>query len=99
MPLSTNQFRLESSILTQAKRATNRNNVATVKRCYIFFWGGFWSGDFIREPQKTHVCKKYTRIDFHLDILSETFYVYAYIFIILDISYLQRPHENTYIGY
>ena len=29
MPLSTNLFRLESSILTRAKRAANRNNVAT----------------------------------------------------------------------
>ena len=32
MPLSANLFRLESSILTRAKRATNRNNVATEKR-------------------------------------------------------------------
>ena len=31
-PLSANLFRLESSILTRAKRATNRNNVATEKR-------------------------------------------------------------------
>ena len=29
MQLSANLFRLESSILTRAKRATNRNNVAT----------------------------------------------------------------------
>ena len=29
MPLSVNLFRLESSILTRAKRATNQNNVAT----------------------------------------------------------------------
>ena len=32
MPLSANLFRLESSILTRAKRATSRNNVATEKR-------------------------------------------------------------------
>ena len=31
MPLSTNLFQLESSILTRAKQATNRNNVATEK--------------------------------------------------------------------
>ena len=38
MPLSANLFRLESSILTQEKRATNRNSVATEKR------GGGFSG-------------------------------------------------------
>ena len=57
MPLSANLLKLESSILTRAKRAPNRNNVATEKRSYIFFFfsGGFLSGgfcrwDFIREP-------------------------------------------------
>ena len=50
MPLSANLFRLESLILTRAKRATNRNNVATEKRSYIFFSGGFCRGDSIREP-------------------------------------------------
>ena len=32
MPLGANLLKLESSILTRAKRATNRNNVATEKR-------------------------------------------------------------------
>ena len=34
MLLSANLFRLESSVLTRAKRATNRNNVATEQRIY-----------------------------------------------------------------
>ena len=34
MPLSVNLLKLESSILPRAKRATNRNNVATEKRIY-----------------------------------------------------------------
>ena len=34
MPLSTNLFRLESSIPTRVKRATNQNNVTTEKRSY-----------------------------------------------------------------
>jgi len=58
MPLSANLFRLEFSILTRAKRATNRNNVATdffLSKLRFFFSGGIWSGgfchgDFIREP-------------------------------------------------
>ena len=37
MPLSANLFRLESSFLPRAKRATNRNNVATEKRNKLFF--------------------------------------------------------------
>ena len=51
MPLSANLFRLESSILTQAKRATNRNNVATEKLGIFFFFyrgisvGGILSGN------------------------------------------------------
>ena len=32
MPLSANLLKLESSILPRAKRATNRNNVATEQR-------------------------------------------------------------------
>ena len=59
MWFSTNLFRLESSILTRAKRATNRNNVATEKRSYIFnffsegfWWRGFCRGDFILEPKQ-----------------------------------------------
>ena len=38
MPLSANLLKLESSILTRAKRATNRNNVATEKRIKKMFW-------------------------------------------------------------
>ena len=51
--LDANLFPLESSILTRSKRATNRNNVATEKRNYIFssFSGGFCRRDSIREPQ------------------------------------------------
>ena len=55
MPLSANLFLLESSILTLAKRATNRKNVATEKRSQIFyiffiifFFGGILvGGDFV----------------------------------------------------
>ena len=50
MPLSANQLKLESSIQTRAKRATNRNNVAAEKQRYIFFRGDFGRGDFILEP-------------------------------------------------
>ena len=35
-------FRLESSILTRAKRATNQNNVATEKRGGCIFRGGVY---------------------------------------------------------
>ena len=44
MPLSANLFRLESSISTRAKWATNRNNVAIEKQSYIFLGGGFYPG-------------------------------------------------------
>ena len=50
MLLSANLSRLESSILTRAKRVLNRNNVATEKRNYFFFFsgdivgGGFYPG-------------------------------------------------------
>ena len=37
MPLSANLSKLESSILLRAKRATNRNNVATEKRSRQFW--------------------------------------------------------------
>ena len=49
IPLSANLFRLESSILMRAMQATNRNNVETEKRRYIFFLGGgdFFRGDFV----------------------------------------------------
>ena len=43
LPLSANLLKLESWILTRAKRATNRNNVATEKRSN-FFSGGFYPG-------------------------------------------------------
>ena len=51
MPLIANLLKLESSILTRAKRATNRNDVATKKRSYIFF-SFFFRGDFILEPSE-----------------------------------------------
>ena len=54
MQLSTNLFQLESTILILAKRATNRNNVATE----FFFWrgdfvGGILSGNHIQTYLKT----------------------------------------------
>ena len=57
MPLTANLFWLESPILARAKRAINRNNVATEKNKakIVNFSEGFWSGwfcrgYFIREP-------------------------------------------------
>ena len=47
MPLSANLLKLESSILTRAKRATNLNNVATEKLSYIFFFGGILVGGIL----------------------------------------------------
>ena len=51
MPLNANLLKLESSILTRAKRATNRNNVATINEATFFFgWifsGGIFSGGFL----------------------------------------------------
>ena len=44
--VDTNLFRLESSILTRAKRATNWNNVATEKRG----GGGIFRGGVYLEP-------------------------------------------------
>ena len=54
MPLSANLLKLESSILTRAKRATIRNNVATEKRSqekiiflFLFFFGGILVGGIL----------------------------------------------------
>ena len=47
MPLSANLFRLESSSLTRAKQASNRNNVAIEKRVHgLLAAGQFAVGQF-----------------------------------------------------
>ena len=85
MPLSANLLRLESSILTRAKRPTNRNNVATEKRSYIFFYyyfffrGHFGRGDFVGK------------------ILSRNPFIYVYVFIKF-IGYLLFPSQEPTQG-
>ena len=46
MPLSANLFRLESSILTRAKRATNRNNAAINRKNFRVFGGEHFLGEY-----------------------------------------------------
>ena len=67
MPLSANLFRLESSILTRAKRATNRNKVGYRKTklknnyFFIFFREDFGRRDFIQELFITNASLLYGR--------------------------------------
>ena len=99
MPLSANLLKLESSILTQAKRATNRNNIAT-KKCkqkknhffiFIFSRGGFWSGgfcrvDFILEPLTS---SKFLRRSSKL-IMTDTSECHSYLQSICEVATLRK---------
>ena len=46
--VDANLFPLESSILTRAKRATNRNNAATNRKNIRLFRGGIYPGGTFR---------------------------------------------------
>ena len=64
IPLSANLFRLESSILTRVKWATNRNNVATEKRRYNFFFGGILVGGILSGNRLAYTLRALKRIVF-----------------------------------
>ena len=52
MPLTRTSINGDSSILTQAKRATNRNNVATNQKSIRFFMEGSPTGSRYAPPRK-----------------------------------------------
>ena len=110
MPLSANLLRLESSILTRAKRATSRNNVATEKNkneakknyffIIFFFRGDFGRGDFIREPSKYSrqivpiVASKIQRSVFPFFVHSNNIIIYTLDFRVQKCLHKYKRHQQ-----
>ena len=56
--VDANLFRVQSSILTRTKRATNRNNVTTEKRRQFFFYSTFFKISIFFSSQLSMITRK-----------------------------------------